>query len=123
MKYKHIYQEIEAEIERSEAKHGNQDHIPSLDQVLLKRVGGCTPQRMAEEYGIPTANVAKNACDRAMQDKDHTQAHIVVEELCEAVACLEDTEKMRKELVQLACTVVKWIKSIDHQTKRVIGTD
>lgn len=117
MKYTHLYKEIEAEIERSEKKHGNQDHIPSLDQTLLYRKGGCSIERMLKEYELPTAERAQYLCDKAMEHGEHTHAHIVVEELCEAIACLNNTVEMRKELIQLACVVVKWIKALDHQTE------
>ena len=117
MRYEHIYKEIEAEIERSEAKHGIQDDIPSLDQTLLNRKGSCDAQRMAEEYEVPTADRAQFLTDNRMKHRQHTHAHIVVEELCEAIACLKDEDAMRKELIQLACVVVKWIKALDHQKK------
>ena len=44
-----ILQEIRDERGRQDAKWGQQDR-PCLDQTLLTREGGCTPERMCEEY-------------------------------------------------------------------------
>ena len=111
MKYENIFKEIEAEIERSEQKHGNQDHVLSVEPALIQRGAN----RMLDEYELPTEARAKYLCDTAMKKGEHTHAHIVVEELCEAIACMSDEDAMRKELIQLACVVTKWIKSIDYR--------
>lgn len=110
-----IFKEIAVEIERSNLKHGDNSDLPSLDQTLLKRKGGCTTRRMAEEYEVPTEERAKFMTDNANENGQLTHAHIVTEELAESIACLEDEVKMRTELIQLACTVVKWINAIDSR--------
>ena len=106
-----IYEEIQAERARQDAKWGEQNH-PSFDTVLMDRVGGCTPQRMCEEYEIPSEMRAKYLCQSA--DRDVTWPHIAVEELCEAVSTL-DEKNLRGELVQLAAVVVQWIECIDRR--------
>jgi len=110
-----IFKEIAAEIERSNLKHGDNSDLPSLDQTLLNRIGGCTAQRMAEEYEIPTEWRAKFKTDNKFNMGQVTHADIVIEELAESIACLKDEVKMRGELIQLACTVVKWINAIDKR--------
>jgi len=110
-----IYQEIENEIIGSTKKHGANLIVPSLDPILLDR----NASRMAKEYEIPTADRAKYMTDLSTKRGQLTHAHIVIEELCEVVDCMKDEEKMRKELVQLACTVVKWINAIDWKNSQL----
>lgn len=110
-----IYEEIRVELERARELHGNQDHLPGVDQALLSREGGCTAGRMAEEYEIPSATRAKFLCDYAARWGECTWAHILVEELSEAIeaATEGDTENLRTELVQVGAMVVGWIESLD----------
>jgi hypothetical protein len=98
-----------------DAKWGEQNH-PDFDQVLLTREGGCTPQRMAEHYEIPTENRGRNLCQMAEDKGELTWAHIAVEELAEAVGtCNEPVERLREELVQTAAVLVAWIEAIDRR--------
>lgn len=109
-----IFYEIEGERGNQDKKWGQQDH-PSLDRVLLDRPGSCNPERMAEHYEIPSENRGKFLCDNSFHWKQGTYAHILIEELCEVVACLDDEVAMREELVQLAAVAVAWIECIDRK--------
>lgn len=122
-----VYALIDAERARQDAKWGEQRH-PDVDRVLTDRgpstyngrtsQGGCSPARMAEEYGIPTAGRAKHNCDGAAEIGQPTWAHIAVEELAEVVEAATLAQQGRgpeehvdKELVQLAAVIVQWIEA------------
>lgn len=111
--------DVVAERERQDAKWGEQNH-PSVDPVLTRRSGGCTPQRMAEEYEIPSATRAKWLCGIRHKRGDGTWADIVVEELAEAVEAAVEygdaSVELRVELVQTAAVIVAWIEAIDRGT-------
>ena len=107
-----ILQEIRTERQRQDAKWGIQNK-PCLDPVLPYREGGCTPQRMCEEYEIPTEERAKYMCDTAANNKTLTYAHIAIEELSEVVSTFDVIER-RKELIQLAAVCVAWLEKIDR---------
>lgn len=100
---------------RQDKKWGVQ-HWPSLNQILMNREGGCTPERMCEHYEIPSEERAKFLCENAFKTGEGTWTNIIVEELSEAV-CSENDELRRKELVQLAACVVAWIEDIDFKNK------
>jgi len=114
---KKICYEILDERERQEEKWDEQNH-PSLDQVLLNRKGGCTPRRMCEHYEIPEEGRAKAMCEIAHERKETTFAVIVIEELSEAISCLDDEAKMRAELIQCAAVIVNWIGAIDRRSQK-----
>jgi hypothetical protein len=111
----HIYNEIHDEVLRSTTKHGDNVLLPNLDPILIHRGA----LRMAENYEIPTAGRAGFLTDNATKNGQLTHAHIVVEELAEVIDTMNDTEKMRIELIQLACTVVKWINAIDWKNSNI----
>ncbi|WP_230685442.1 hypothetical protein, partial [Streptococcus pneumoniae] len=75
-----------------DAKWGEQNH-PDVDRVLTDRAGGCRPQRMAEEYGVPDATRAKAGCDAAAKIGQCTWAHILVEEVAEAIEAGCDSQQ------------------------------
>ena len=106
-----VFLEIEKEIIRADAKHGNNIELPSLDASLIDR----SPGRMLLEYGLPSADAAKQHTDLMQKRGTLTHAHIVVEELCESIDCMKDEAAMRIELIQLAAVTVKWIRSIDNK--------
>jgi len=109
-----VLDEIAAERARQDAKWGEQNH-PSLDPVLLNRPGGCTPERMAEHYEIPTEARAKFLCQTNAERGTCTYAHILIEEVAEAIAAGVTSEAaLRAELVQTAAVVVAWIEKIDR---------
>lgn len=125
-----IFDRVNQERVRQDAKWGEQNH-PDVDRVLTERRGsvridgiagrypdGCDPQRMAEEYGIPTEGRAKANCDGAAKIGQCTWAHIAVEELAEVVHAATlaqqgrgSEEDVDAELVQLAAVVTAWIEA------------
>lgn len=111
-----VYAEIIAERNRQDAKWGEQNH-PSLDPILTGRNGGASPQRLCEEYEIPSEARAKFKCNEAAEKRVLSWAHIAVEELSEAVSAIDDKTR-RGELIQLAAVIVEWIQSIDRQNKK-----
>ena len=114
-----IIDEIKLERQKQDEKWGVQNH-PCLDQTLLNRDGGCTPQRMCENYEIPSETRAKVMCDDSFKKGDGTYAHIALEEFAEVISEFDIT-KRRQELIQLTAVCVAWIESIDRQTGRRTG--
>jgi len=110
-----IIDEILQERKRQDEKWGEQTH-PCLDQTLLNRKGSCTPQRMCENYEIPSENRAKSMCETSFKNGTGTWAHIALEELSEVISEF-DIVKRREELIQLTSVCLAWIESIDRQTK------
>lgn len=120
-----ILGEVENERRRQDWRWGEQNH-PDVDQVLMNRVGGCSPQRMAEHYEIPSAQRAKHLCKRAAAEEEVTFAHILLEEVCEAIeaatnrntdATPQNAAALRTELIQVAAVVVAWVEKIDREQK------
>jgi NTP pyrophosphatase (non-canonical NTP hydrolase) len=112
-----IYKEIANERTKQEQQFGVQDW-PMLDPVLLERDGGCSPERMAEEYEIPTEDRAKALLEFAHDSSERTFFHVLLEEVCEVAACLDDTKAMREELVQVAAVAVAMVESLDRKSQR-----
>jgi|SRR5690606_38626611 len=103
-----------AEVNNQLTKWGEQNH-PCLDQTLLNRERSCTPQRMCENYEIPSETRAKFLCQNAFEKNEGTYAHIAVEELSESISEFEP-EKRYIEVIQLAAVCINWaakIKRID----------
>ena len=117
-----ILDEIAAERARPDAKWGPDLDHPSVDPVLMGRTAGCSPERMCAEYEIPTEDRAKGNCEREHSRPGGrrlgTFASVLVEEVSEAVsAAVESDAACRKELVQVAAVVVKWIEAIDGRSR------
>jgi TPP-dependent pyruvate/acetoin dehydrogenase alpha subunit len=104
--------EIVAERKRAVEKHGEL-HLPSVCEVLLNRQGGSTPERMCEEYELPSESRAKFKTELARDRNELTWAHVATEELSEAVSAKSDKER-REELLQLAGVILVWIQDIDR---------
>ena len=110
-----VLDEVAAERVRQDATWGEQNH-PSLDRVLLERPGGCTPERMAEEYEIPTEERARFLLAAAVTRGSPSWAGILVEEISESVkAGVRSDAACRAELVQVAAVAVAWIECIDRR--------
>ena len=106
-----VVSDVLAELRRIERMHGEQD-MPSLDPRLLGRAGGCTNERMAEEYEIPGELRAKFLCHAAKTGKRITWMHVLVEEVAEVAGCMDDEEAMYEEVVQVASVAVAWAENI-----------
>lgn len=106
-----IYRKIDDERARQDAKWGPVRRQPHVDPVLAAR--GADHTRICQEHEIPTATRAKFLCEIAQQRGECSFAHVVIEELCEAVEKCQDEPALREELIQLAACVVKWIESLD----------
>lgn len=67
-------------------------------------------------YGIPTAQAAKDTTDKRMSMHTDTYADILLEEVCEAFeeASAGDRDALRTELIQVAAVAVKWVENIDR---------
>jgi hypothetical protein len=110
-----VLDDVRAERERQDAKWGQQDHV-DVDSVLMGREGGCTPQRMAEEYGIPTATRAQSICDLRFKRGDGAWADILIEEVAEAIeAAVIAPDGLRGELIQIAAVAAAWVEAIDRR--------
>jgi hypothetical protein len=113
--------EVLSERQRQETKWGEQNH-PDFDQMLLRRSGGCSPERMAEEYEVPTETRGKQLCQGAFRDGQGTYAHILIEEVAEAIgACNQPRAKLREELIQVAAVAVAWVEKIDRDDQRGVS--
>ncbi|UWY28832.1 hypothetical protein N4T20_02655 [Flavobacterium sp. TR2] len=111
-----VLREIKFERIKQDKKWGEQNH-PCLDQTLLNRADGCTPERMCLEYEIPTENRAKGMLEIAFEQGAGTFAHIALEEFAEVVSEF-NIYKRRHEIVQLAAVCVAWIQKIDRDLKK-----
>jgi len=111
-----VFNDIRSERERQEKKWGQQTH-PCLDQTLINRPGGSTPERMCLFYEIPSEIRAKFMCDNSFKNNKGTYAHIALEEFSEVVSEF-DPGKRRVELVQLAAVCVAWVESLDRQLNK-----
>lgn len=111
-----VLAEVNAERVRQDAKWGEQNH-PDVDPDMAEY----TPAIVANFYGIPTAERAKELCDTAAKEEGCTWAHILVEEVAEAVdaACQVrqgvDIDALRNEILQVAAVAVSWVEAIDRR--------
>ncbi len=112
LKISNVLNEVFNERLRQRDKWGDQNH-PCLDLVLLNRSGGSSPQRMCSEYEIPSESRAKYLLEAADEKGALTFAHILIEEVSEAISEF-DIDKRREELVQVAAVAVAWIEKIDR---------
>jgi hypothetical protein len=104
-----IFNEIAAERERQDLKWGQQNH-PILDPLLLGRL----PERMCEEYEIPSKYRAIQKVEAHAERGDLTYMHILIEEISEAASCGKNVEELRIELIQSAAVLVAMIESLDR---------
>lgn len=112
------------------ANAANADHDPYVDTVLTNRSGGCTTQRMAEEYEIPTSTRAADLYMAAVGRKQFTRAHALVFRAAEVVreATLyqlrqSDGRVLRDKLLALAAISCRWFDSVKiRETRTGDGT-
>lgn len=97
-----VLSEVSAEVNRQEAKWGEQNH----------------PDGTSQEKFEWMANLAKMNCDHLHKEKKITWAAVLFEEFYEALA-EGATNALRTELVQVAAVAVSWIKAIDRRERAV----
>jgi hypothetical protein len=100
---------IAGERQLQDKKWGEQNH-PDHDPTLSDR----EPQRLAEEYEIPTAARAKFICQEAFRKGQGSWATILIEEVGEAIGA-GTPEDLKQELVQVAAVCVAWIQCIERR--------
>lgn len=89
---------------RQDAKFGVQNH-PDLPK------GAKHPCAF---FGLPTADAARLHCEDAFKRGTGSYAHVLVEEVSEAIEDAHDPVKLRAELVQVAAVAVAWVEKIDR---------
>ena len=60
------------------------------------------------------ANYSRQTCREAFDAGVGTWAHILIEEVDEALAEV-DSDKLRAELIQVAAVAQQWVRDIDHK--------
>jgi len=91
-----IAEDVLAEHERADAKHGAQTDLPD----------GTSPDFVA------LADFARTSCQQSFARGEGTWADILAEEFFEALA-EEDPAALRAELVQVSSVAQRWIRAID----------
>lgn len=67
-----------------------------------------------ETYTIAHEDAAKESCERAFAEGRGTWAHILVEEVAEALGAPTEVD-LREELVQVAAVAIQWVRCIDRR--------
>lgn len=99
-----VFLDVARERMRQTMKFGEQNH-PDLPKGA---------QHPCAFFGIPTADAARLHCDDAFKRGTGSYAHILVEEVCEAIEDANDPVKLRTELVQVAAVATAWVEKIDR---------
>ena len=115
-----IINDIRRERKRQDDKWGVQRHA-FVCPMLMNRPGGATPQRFAEDLGIPTADRSRQLCQFAAEQGYISWSHILTEELCESVEAfaLGDLHDARKELIETIAVAVAMIEHIDEDQHQI----
>lgn len=66
-------------------------------------------------FGIPTADAMRLMCQDAFRRGTGSYAHVLLEEVAEAIEDANEPAKLRAELVQVAAVAMKWIEAIDRR--------
>lgn len=66
------------------------------------------------EHYWEVARIMREDCDRAAREERVTWAHILEEEVYEALA-EKDSAALRTELIQVAAVAVAWVQAIDRR--------
>lgn len=99
--------DVAGERERQDAKWGALRDHPDASSDLRRLI-------------VPS-EVARDACDTAFVVGRGTWAHILVEEVAEAIDAASDPAALRAELVQVAAVAAAWIEAIDRREAPRVG--
>lgn len=73
-------------------------------------------------FRIPTAHQARNDCNAAFLCGAGSNAHILLEEVSEAIeATVDNPAHLREELVQVMAVAMKWVEQIDRAAAAAQG--
>lgn len=104
------------ERERQDAKWGEQNH-PMVGRAARLRL--ISPRRECARLGILGADEAREACDHAHRNDEGTYAHILIEEVAEAIEASSEhgdaSDAAREEWVQVAAVALAIVESIDRK--------
>lgn len=103
-----IFSQVRDELDRQDAKWGQQNH-PSVYEELKTNVD-C----LCKHHNIPAEDVAKFHVEHLSRAGELTFTDILMEEISEAVCAPNETLR-REELVQCAAVIINWIKAIDRR--------
>ena len=104
--------DVAAERTSQDRRWGPQDHAHFHPVLAEPHIAA---DDVAALYGMPTADVARDACEVAFAGGEGSWAHILVEEIAEALAEHRDPHALRAELLQVAAVAVAWVGSLDRQ--------
>jgi hypothetical protein len=99
-----VLDEVFDERRRQHTKWGEQNHPDGTDLFWSRLAEALDPKR------------AKEHCDEGTTHGFLTFAHILVEEVAEALA-ETDPERLRAELLQVAAVAVSWVEAIDRRRR------
>lgn len=102
-----IITEVLNERFRAIAKHGEQLDVPNGDDDT-DSVQEC-----------PSGSLAKMLTDKAFQNGRGTWAHILIEEVGEALDELENPQALRTELIQVAQVAISWVVKLDKEQAEI----
>ena len=69
-------------------------------------------------FAVAASTLLREVCTRAFQQRECTFAHVLAEEVGEALA-ESDEVRLRAELVQVAGVCVKWIEALDSRRREI----
>ena len=98
-------EQVDAERRRQLDKFGEQHH----------------PDGTAEDAAEHIANTARRECDEAFAAGRGTWAHVLTEEVTEALA-ESDPARLRTELIQVAAVCAAWVSDLDCRGSAEHGT-
>lgn len=102
------FSDVMEERGRQDAKWGEQNHPdfdPELEALRVRR---------AVDYGVCDESSARKWYEEAKAEGRLSWAHVLVEELSEAI-CSTNEANLRHELVQTAAVALAWIEAIDRR--------
>ena len=100
--------DIRDELERADAKHGRGEGLPDCWR------GSTRTANVAAMHGVQPAWLAQRNYEAAIVAGILTNAHILTEEVAEAIeaAANGDDASLERELIQVGAVAVKWIREI-----------
>lgn len=88
-----------------------QHHIPTQSSAPGVPAGVKFP---CAYFGIPTADAARKFREIAENKGAGSHAHVLLEEVSEAIENANDPVRLRAELVQVQAACMRWIEQIDR---------